>query len=605
MRSSWGKVVVLATVVVAALAPAPAGAAAAPARDITKFACPADETSPFSDVPGNAHEIGIECLFILGVVSGTSPTTFSPGNRITRGQLATLVARALALTGLPLDTADAGFTDLGGSVHTDAINALANLGVLTGKTPTRFDPDGPATRAQTASVAARTIPVGLPASPPDAFTDDEGATAHENAINQLAALGIISGVDENRYDPDAPLNRGPAASLAARVLDFVTEIGLIAPPFGGQEVIAALSGANVAGGTGDAGASGSVRLLAGDLPGLLCVLWDIDGPLASAPTSAHVHSGAPGATGPVVLTLPTPQVAAGGRLFSTGCVSGDNASALNAIIGNPEGHYVDIETTSAPNGAVRGQLARQTTPLGTVISAAEVVPGPGEAGAGGDAVVDLLSDGRSLCVGVFYEGDETPTSAAIHKAAAGAAGAAVVALPAFDADGPVADGCVNVDPAVITDLAANPAAYYVQVNTAARPNGAARGQLSRSQFLGGGLLGSSEVPGPGDPDGRGFASLDIIGDGRICLNLSANRVDRVTAAHIHKAPPNAAGPIVVPLPAPIFGNVSGCVDADPALVADIGTNPGSYYVNVHTQAFPNGAVRGQLQIPSNGGVRRS
>ena len=55
-----------------------------------------------------------------------------------------------------------------------------------------------------------------------------------------------------------------------------------------------------------------------------------------------------------------------------------------------------------------------------------------------------------------------------------------------------------------------------------------------------------------------------------------------------------AGPVVVTLPTPIFNSEIDCVDIDPAVYADIAANPSNFYVNVHTEAFPNGALRGQL-----------
>jgi hypothetical protein len=72
------------------------------------------------------------------------------------------------------------------------------------------------------------------------------------------------------------------------------------------------------------------------------------------------------------------------------------------------------------------------------------------------------------------------------------------------------------------------------------------------------------------------------------------------AAHIHKAAAGANGSIVVTLPTPVAGTSSGCVEVtDTQLLDDIALNPASYYVNVHTTAFPNGAVRGQLaEVPS-------
>ena len=111
------------------------------------------------------------------------------------------------------------------------------------------------------------------------------------------------------------------------------------------------------------------------------------------------------------------------------------------------------------------------------------------------------------------------------------------------------------------------------------------------------LTGAAEVPGPGDPDGSGTASLRLRkGQGEICFMLVANNITLpASAAHIHKAPVGVAGPVVVPLTAPdADGSVQGCVSVDRALVKDIMKNSSQYYVNVHTSDFPAGAIRGQL-----------
>jgi hypothetical protein len=116
------------------------------------------------------------------------------------------------------------------------------------------------------------------------------------------------------------------------------------------------------------------------------------------------------------------------------------------------------------------------------------------------------------------------------------------------------------------------------------------------------LKGSNEIPGPGDEDGSGRAKVRINDSkGTVCFRLSWKDIGAPTAAHIHKGAAGEAGDIVVTffegvaLPETIDG-VNGCVeDLDSELLDDIQKNPRSYYVNVHNEEFPGGALRGQLK----------
>jgi hypothetical protein len=116
------------------------------------------------------------------------------------------------------------------------------------------------------------------------------------------------------------------------------------------------------------------------------------------------------------------------------------------------------------------------------------------------------------------------------------------------------------------------------------------------------LTGAEEVPGPGDPDGTGKASIRLNSKkGTVCFNLSWSNIASPTASHIHEAPAGEAGDIVVtlfssesPLPETITG-VSGCAsDVSEDLIDDIIENPDDYYVNIHNPDFPAGVIRGQL-----------
>lgn len=110
------------------------------------------------------------------------------------------------------------------------------------------------------------------------------------------------------------------------------------------------------------------------------------------------------------------------------------------------------------------------------------------------------------------------------------------------------------------------------------------------------LTGAAEVPGPGDTDGRGSASIRFSEETptQLCFDVTVQNIDTATAGHIHRGAAGVAGPVVVPLAAPADGSSSGCVDVAASLKAEIMANPGGFYVNIHNAPFPNGAVRGQL-----------
>ena len=109
------------------------------------------------------------------------------------------------------------------------------------------------------------------------------------------------------------------------------------------------------------------------------------------------------------------------------------------------------------------------------------------------------------------------------------------------------------------------------------------------------LTGAAEIPGSGDPDGSGTATVTVNpGQRQICYTNTVSNIDPARAAHIHEAPAGAAGPVLVTLLAPAIGSSSGCVTVTRELALEILKDPEDYYVNVHNAAFPAGAVRGQF-----------
>ena len=111
------------------------------------------------------------------------------------------------------------------------------------------------------------------------------------------------------------------------------------------------------------------------------------------------------------------------------------------------------------------------------------------------------------------------------------------------------------------------------------------------------LTGEKEVPGPGDPNGRGEADVKVFRE-EVCYELTFKGIAPATAAHIHQGRKGVAGPIVVTLferpNNPVERHISRCVDISRSLSEALREHPGRYYVNVHNKPYPDGAIRGQL-----------
>ncbi|MTV26236.1 hypothetical protein FTX61_12565 [Nitriliruptoraceae bacterium ZYF776] len=105
----------------------------------------------FSDIAGSVHAANIEALAAEGIIAGYPDGTFRPSERIKRDQVAALIARWLDVD--PVATGP--FTDLGNTIFAGEINALAQAGVLQGRTATTFAPRSDLFRDQFASIASR------------------------------------------------------------------------------------------------------------------------------------------------------------------------------------------------------------------------------------------------------------------------------------------------------------------------------------------------------------------------------------------------------------------------------------------------------------------
>jgi aldose sugar dehydrogenase len=130
----------------------------------------------------------------------------------------------------------------------------------------------------------------------------------------------------------------------------VYEIFRIGADDDNQEFTTELSGASEAPGPGDPDGSGMASVTINTFKRQVCFALMVDD-IAPA-TAAHIHVGAAGVPGPVVVPLNPPPTDGS----STGCANNVELRLLRNILRNPEQYYVNVHNADFPAGAVRGQL---------------------------------------------------------------------------------------------------------------------------------------------------------------------------------------------------------------------------------------------------------
>ena len=138
---------------------------------------------------------------------------------------------------------------------------------------------------------------------------------------------------------------------------------------------------------------------------------------------------------------------------------------------------------SRSHADARGTHGLPAKALFTVLVGRNEVDDNGRRGAGdpdGRGSFTATVDGDQLCFGITVTNLDDPVAAHIHKGRPNQNGPILVTLTAPSTGDPGASsGCTTVDPDLSRAILKNPHKYYVNVHTAAFPNGAARGQLFR------------------------------------------------------------------------------------------------------------------------------
>ena len=170
---------------------------------------------PFEDVAYNAYYYdAVVWASEAGVTSGTSPKTFSPENGCTRAQAVQMIYNYV---GRPdTDDMEMPFTDVSSDAwYADAVNWAFNVGVVAGTSETTFSPNDTCTRAQIVQMLWHQQGSEKVATSSE-FTDVSSNDWFYNAVNWAAEKQVTSGTSATTFSPRNMCTRGQIVTFISK-----------------------------------------------------------------------------------------------------------------------------------------------------------------------------------------------------------------------------------------------------------------------------------------------------------------------------------------------------------------------------------------------------
>ncbi len=189
-----------------------------------------DSSKVFTDVPEKAwYKEAVDFVSARGIMTGSGRAdTFKPADLSTRAMVATILHR---LEGEPEAESESPFTDLKQSWYKPAAHWAYEAEIVSGKSATKFDPNGNVTRQEFVSMLYRYAAYkGLDTSARkdvSTFPDsDKVASWAKDAVEWALAMGLISGRTEGgkvNLAPKGNAQRSEMASIFCRFLEKKAE----------------------------------------------------------------------------------------------------------------------------------------------------------------------------------------------------------------------------------------------------------------------------------------------------------------------------------------------------------------------------------------------
>ncbi len=267
-----------------------------------------------------------------------------------------------------------------------------------------------------------------------------------------------------------------------------------------------------------------------------------------AGTAAHIHKELPGVSGSIIFPL-----TGGPTVWTLAATSITDAQIADLKAG---AYYLNVHSTAAPGGEIRGQLTQQLrfANLNIANEPTAVAPALPSSGIGVLALSQTADANGNFPISGFVKttGIVNASAAHIHDLAAAAPGAAAGPVIVPISETPAGSGLwvvpagKTLTPAQVVSF--NAGTLYYNVHTTLNPGGEIRGPIVAATVKTGtaALDGTKETPPVTTAaTGTGIIALNSV-TGLVNGNVSTVGIVG-TAAHVHQDPVNLSGPVIVPL----------------------------------------------------------
>ncbi len=176
---------------------------------------------PFTDIPTSADYVSqLEYLYNNEIINGTSDTTFSPSDTMTRAILVVMLYR---MEGSP-QVEHAGFTDVSASDwYANDISWAKENGIVNGTGDgSTFSPNDPLTKEQVVAIIDRYYEYKgyqLENTKDGTIADSSSASSwFEGNISSMYQLGLLNTDSSNNFNPQANATRSDVAYILGELL---------------------------------------------------------------------------------------------------------------------------------------------------------------------------------------------------------------------------------------------------------------------------------------------------------------------------------------------------------------------------------------------------